>query len=256
METSSITVSSCTGNITGSVKDTFGVGISGVNLRLYEDLNEDGVADNATTIRSVFTNSGGGFSMASLPVRSYVIQCINPSNFTVVSGIDTTNDNDDVVNSPTTDLYIPASIVQGEVDADNVFIFDTNPGSITGYVFVDSDNDEVPDVGEGLAGVTVEIYEDIDQDGVSDGVLIDTTTTDADGFYQFTNVATNTYSGRKRHGVIVVTTPVGYNLVKDIDTSNDGDVVTNTITTNGIIPFTLLSGEVDSNNLFILELTP
>lgn len=193
--------------------------------------------------------------MASLPVRSYVIRCINPSNFTVVSGIDTTNDNDDVINSPTTDLYLPASIVQGEVDADNVFIFDSNPGSITGYVFVDSDNDETVD-GEGVAGTTVEIYEDIDQDGVSDGILIASTTTDVNGYYEFLNVATNTYSGRKRHGVIIVTPPSGYTLVKDKDVSNDGDTVTNSNITDGIIPFTVAAGEVDSDNFFIIQIIP
>ncbi len=239
-------------NITGSLVDTFGVGIAGANVRLYNDVNTDGVADDATIVRSVFTNSGGSFAMASLTPGSYVIVVTNPANYTIVSGIDTSNDSDLVSNTPTTDLIIPVTLTPNEIDSNNEFVFTTNPGIVSGYVFVDSDLDESPDGGEGVAGVTIEIFEDTNQDGVSDGVLIASTTTDINGYYEFTNVATNTYTGRKRHGVIVITVPGGYTLVKDFDFSGDADTVVNSNTTDGIIPFSLNPGEVDANNYFII----
>lgn len=248
-----VTVSICPGNITGSLVDTFGVAIPGANVRLYNDVNLDGVADDATIVRSVFTNASGAFAMASLAPGSYVIVVTNPANFTIVSGIDTSDDSDIVSNIPTTDLILPVTLTPGEIDFDNTFTFTTNPGTVSGYVFVDADLDESPDSGEGIAGVTVEIFEDTNQDGVSDGVLIDSTTTDTNGYYQFTNVATNTYAGRRRHGVIVITVPGGYTLVKDFDASGDSDNVVNSNTTDGIIPFSLQQGETDANNYFIIQ---
>lgn len=248
-----VTVSTCLGNLTGSLVDTFGDPIQGVNVRLYNDVDLNGIADDATTVRSVFTNSSGQYSMASLTPGSYVIVVTNPANFTIVSGIDTSDDSDLVSNIPTTDLIIPVTITPSEIDFDNNFIFTTNPGIVSGYVFVDADLDESPDGGEGVAGVTVEIFEDTNQDGVSDGVLIDSTTTDTNGYYQFTNIATNTYAGRRRHGVIVITVPGGYTLVKDFDASDDSDNVVNSNTTDGIIPFSLQQGETDANNYFIIQ---
>lgn len=255
-DTQTITVSSCNGNLTGSVKDTFGVGISGANVRLYADDNFDGVEDDATIIKNVFTTSLGVYSMASLPQRSYVIRSVVPSGYTIVSGIDNTEDSDMVPNVPTTDIYLPVTIGPSELDTSNDFVYTTLPGNINGYVFVDDNSNSVPDTGEGVAGVLVELYEDANQDGVSDGVLIDSTVTNVDGYYEFLNVATNTYTGRKRHCVIVMTVPEGYNLVSGIDVSNDGDTVTNTPTTDNVIPVSVTPNETDTNNNFILELIP
>lgn len=190
--------------------------------------------------------------MASLTPGSYVIVVTQPTGYTIVSAGDSIPDVDLGTDVSSTDLIIPVTITPSKLDQGNEFIFSSNPGTISGYVFVDADLDEVPDLGEGVAGVTISIYEDTNQDGISDGILIDSTTTDANGFYQFTNVSTSTYAGRKRHGVIVVTVPGGYTLVKDFDPSADADNVVNSNTTDGIIPFTLTNGEIDAHNYFIL----
>lgn len=254
-----ITVSNtggCFGNITGSVLTTFGEPIAGVNVRLYEDFDADGVADNATIIRSIFTNSSGNLAMASLAPGHYVIVCTPPAGYTLVSGIDSSDDGDLVPNTPTTDNIIPVTVRSGEVDIDNVFIWESAPGNITGYVFVDSDLDQLPDIGEGFAGATVELYEDIDIDGVADASLIATTTTDANGFYQFLNISTSTYAGRKRHCVLKLIIPDGYQIVRGYDFSGDGDNVTNTPDTDIYIPVTLFNSETDNNNYFIIAPTP
>lgn len=243
----------CVGNIVGYVRDTFGDPIPGTNVRLYEDFNEDGIADNAVAVRSIFVNSMGSWSMASIPVGSYVITCINPSNFTIVSGVDPTDDSDIVPNIPTTDLVIPVTINPLELDSFNTFTFTTLPGKVTGYVFADHNDNQFPDTGEGVEGVTIELWEDEDQDGVSDGILIDSTTTDATGYYEFNDIATNTYAGRKRHCVIVATVPENYELISGIDVSNDADIVTNTPTTDNVIPVTVTPNEIDAGNYFMVK---
>lgn len=202
----------------------------------------------------MFTTSLGVFTMASLTPGSYIIRSVIPAKYTLVSGIDDTEDGDIVPNIPNNDIYLPITLTTSELDTGNNFIYTPVPGNISGSVYVDDNDNNIPDLGEGVADVVVSLYEDENQDGVSDGVLIASTTTDADGFYEFLNIATNTYSGRKRHGVIVLTVPDGYNLISGIDISNDADTVTNSPTTDNIIPVTVTPGENDINNNFKLEL--
>ncbi len=60
-------------------------------------------------------------------------------------------------------------------------------GSLGDTVFSDTDGDGVQDSGElGVSGVTVNLLDDM-------GTLIDTTTTDGSGFYEFTDLAADDY---------------------------------------------------------------
>ncbi len=73
--------------------------------------------------------------------------------------------------------------------------------SLGNRVFVDVDNNGTDDDGAGgspgssvgLAGVTVRLYTDANDDNVPDGPAIATTTTDAGGFYLFTGLPPNQY---------------------------------------------------------------
>ncbi len=73
-----------------------------------------------------------------------------------------------------------------------------NPMTLGNDVFRDADNDGIRDVGEtGIAGVTVEIYSDVNGDGdydVGTDTLVDTTTTNATGVWTVTDLFPGDYS--------------------------------------------------------------
>ncbi|HJW27766.1 MAG TPA: hypothetical protein VJ508_00780, partial [Saprospiraceae bacterium] len=83
--TITFTINTCPGQITGRVflptNTTDTTGILNVNVRLFADNNLDGIADNTTIIKNVFTNSLGRYSMASVTPGYYVIQETQPANF-------------------------------------------------------------------------------------------------------------------------------------------------------------------------------
>jgi len=239
------TINTCLANIVGHIKSTADAPIPGVNVRLYADADTDGVADNATLVRSVFTNSVGDYSMASLPPGHYVIVEAQPAGWASVSDGDTTPDNDVVENIDPLDNLIPVSLDPGEIDMINYFTESAMPGFITGNVFVDLDGDQLPDDGEGLNNVLVSLYDDVNVDGIPDSPTpLATVLTSSNGDYAFMDIAVGDY-------VLVETQPEDYNSVMDFDLSNDGDVVQNTDIHNDTLPVTLANGEVDAQNFFI-----
>jgi hypothetical protein len=121
-DTQDVVVSTCVGNITGSVKTPEGAGIGFVNVRLFADDNKDGIADNATPIRSVFTTSGGLWSHVGLTPGNYVIVVTVPVTHTIVSAKDDTADGDLGTDTSLTDTIIPVTLSPSEIDAGNNFI--------------------------------------------------------------------------------------------------------------------------------------
>ena len=236
-------VISCPGNITGRVRRPDGTGIGGVNVRLYRDDDLDGQPDG-TFIRSVFTTSTGLYSIVNLVPGQYVIGQVDLPNYYSVMDLDETNDNDTIVPSDPNDNLIPVTLEPSEVDADNVFVDAVSPGIINGYVFEDHNNNGLPEAGEGIAGVSIQLHTDVDQDGTADpGGLVAETITSSIGFYVFSEVENADY-------VLTEMQPAGYNNVKDIDLTEDGDVVPNTNMTNDTLPVTIANGETDSHNFF------
>ena len=85
-------------------------------------------------------------------------------------------------------------------------------------VWNDKDNDGIQDATEvGMAGVTVNLYTDLDNNGIADLPAILTTTTDTDGMYLFDNLTPGKY-------IVGVVNPAG-NFVKS--TTNGGNPDTN-----------------------------
>lgn len=123
------------GIIRGNVKDNLGNNIVGATVTLHADNNNDGVADGAA-LYTVVTDASGNYEFLSVPVdggahsgatantayQQYVIVLTVPGGYTIVSGIDTSNDTDLVANTPTTDNVIPVTMRPNEIDADNNFI--------------------------------------------------------------------------------------------------------------------------------------
>ena len=238
-------VNFCPGNITGKVVTSEDVPIAGVNIRLYKDQNLDGMQDDNSAVRSVFTNGRGLYSMAALLPGYYVIVQVQPIGYISLYDEDASEDMDSVSNLNPNDNIIPVTVEALELDADNNFVEVTDPGSITGYVFNDFDSDQNPDPAEGIPNVTIELHKDTNLDGKADvDAFVSSVLTTNDGYYAFPVVATGSY-------VLVEIHPLGYTSVKDIDVSNDGDIVPNTNMTNDTIPLTITNSEVDAGNYFI-----
>jgi hypothetical protein len=216
---------------------------------LYADQNLDGQQDNSTIIRTVFTNASGVYSMASITPGYYVLVETQPVGFFSLYDEDASEDHDSLSNLIPNDNIIPITVEPGEIDSNNYFVEVSSPGIISGYVFEDFDNNQMPIPLEGIQGATVKLYTDNDQNGVADpGGLISTTTSSAIGFYTFGGLGIGNY-------VLAETQPAGYNNIKDIDVSNDSDNVPNTNMTNDTIPVTLINAETDADNHFI-EVSP
>ena len=242
-----VNVITCPGNITGKVMKPDASPIPGVNLRLYADQNLDGIQDNNTAIRSVFTTSLGLYSMASLTPGYYVIVQLQPAGYLSLMDEDTSStiDIDSVLNLNLNDNIIPVTVEPSELDADNFFWETPSPGTITGYVFEDFNNNQAPAPIEGLPGVTIELFTDTNQNGFADpGGFVVSTETSSTGFYTFENVQPGSY-------VIIEQQPAEFTNVKDFDASNDADLVPNSNQLNDTIPVTITNGEIDAGNYFI-----
>jgi len=133
-----------------------------------------------------------------------------------------------LMNTDTNNDSIPVTIVPGEDDVNNDFVESANAGSISGSV-TDSD-------GNPIEGVVVNLLD-------ADGFVVDTTTTDADGNYNFDNVTPGDYFVQEIQ-------PDGYDNVSDAG-SPDGNDTPNTDTTDDLIPVTVGPGEADGNNDFV-----
>jgi hypothetical protein len=244
--TVTFTVNLCPGNITGKVLLSDGTPLGGVNVRLYADQNPlDGIQDNNTAIRSVFTTSAGVYSMASLTPGYYVIVQIQPVNYISIDDEDISEDLDSVANVSMTDNIIPATIEPSETDADNIFTEILAPGVISGYVFEDYDNNDQPAPIEGLPGVTIDLHTDIDTDGKADpGGYVASTITSSSGGFMFDFLDPGSY-------VLAEHQPDGYNSVIDEDGIPDLDDVPNTNMHNDTIPVTVENGDIDDGNYFV-----
>jgi hypothetical protein len=186
--------------------------------------------------------------MVGLTPGSYVVIQTQPVLWYTIDDEDTSEDFDIAENIDSLDNLIPVTLSASEIDAHNVFTETPIPGIISGAVFRDIDGDEMPDDGEGLAGISIYLYADQNKDGhADDSIIIQSMTTSADGSYSFSSVPIGNY-------VIVETTPTGYFSVKDFDASADQDSVDNSNMQDDTIPVTLFNLEHDDNNYFVEDL--
>jgi hypothetical protein len=159
-----------------------GEGLGGVRITLVGDFNGDGTPETVTTT----TAPNGSYTFANLPTNNvtYTVT-VDPSTLPpdLTNTFDPNGGND---NTSTVTLTTP-----NQTNNDQDFGY-RGQGVIGDRIFIDRDRDGQFDPGEGLTGVDVTLVGDFNGDGTNETI---TTTTGADGLYQFTGLPTGNRLG-------------------------------------------------------------
>ncbi|MDD3328251.1 MAG: SdrD B-like domain-containing protein, partial [Zoogloea sp.] len=202
-------------------QDAGEAGVAGVKVTLL-DASGNAVGSPLTT------DANGNYLFTGLRPGTYSVQFDKttlPAGYsftTANTGSDASDSDASVTDGKTAQTVLDSGESDRTWDAGIV----ANPGTITGSVLEDTDNDNVGDTP--MAGVTVVLKD-------PNGNTVATTTTDANGNYSFPNVPAGNYT-------IVEQTPPGYLDVGDKD-GGDPNVISVTVT----------PGETNSGNVFVDE---
>ncbi len=165
-------------------------GIGGITVDLYADTDGDGTHE--TLVATVVTDGAGAYDFDNLGVGDYRVD-VDETSAPVAALAQSTPDTVDVSLGISTDFDL----------ADFGF---TPAATIGDRVWDDLDADGIQDPGEGgVAGVTVTLLQDTDDDG-SYETLVATQATDGSGGYDFTDLPPGEY----RVDVDLSTAPPGY----------------------------------------------
>ena len=191
------------------------------------DANDDGLPDADGNLADEFGLVGSAVNPGTQPNTQYTVRLDNAANFGAggpLDGLGLTEQNDAVPSPSGSDLNdsdaavanangIPGGnfpeiiLTTAGAGANNHTYdigFSTSPMSLGNRVWFDTDNDGIVDATEtGITGVTVNLYRDTNNDNVPDGGIIATTTTNATGYYLFTNLSAGFY-------IVEVINPAGY----------------------------------------------
>ena len=173
---------------------------------------------NLSNGQSTTTNANGYYQFTNLTPGNYTIVEIDPSGY--LSSGDTQGANDNTI----------AISVQGTQSITNRNFFDYQPATISGVVFEDTDDD-------GSFSLADMPLENIQID-LSDG---QSTTTDANGFYQFPNLAPGSYT-------ITEIDPPGYISVLDVEGANDNHISLSATSGDNIVEQSFLDKESNLNS--------
>jgi hypothetical protein len=229
------------------IKQATETAIAGVTVTLTKTDGTPVLDINGVTITPATTDALGAYSFANLPAGSYIVTATQPAAYN--DGKDTASDSVLVAPTGTTaqdDKVTAIVIAGGEVSANNNFGEIIKPATISGFEYVDANNDGIKQATEtAIAGVTVTLTK-TDGTPVLDinGVTITPATTDALGAYSFANLPAGSY-------IVTATQPAAYNDGKD--TASDSVLVAPTGTTaqdDKVTAIVIAGGEVSANNNF------
>ncbi len=217
-------------------------GVPGVTVTLYD-------ATGVTTVATTTTDVFGNYMFTNLTGSvAYKVGIITPSGYTIspkTQGADTTKDsNADIATGISDPIFLPNGVRELNVDFG---IYKTTPAGtakLGDVVWFDMNKNGTQDVSEpGVAGVAVTLYTNgVDAlPGTIDDVLIESTATDVNGKYLFTELAANIYN------VKFSNLPIGYSFTVS---NNSGDNANNTNSdanpsTGNTMSYTLTTGEAD-----------
>lgn len=166
-------------------------GISNVTVRLYVDVNSNGVFDAGTDTLAATTNttSNGTYLFSGLGAASYVVVVVETGVLETASIMSDPNNDGLPCSDPESvgcDGQYGVKIVPGQNFMGADFGY-APPGVLGDAVWIDTDGDGVFDLTEqGIPYVDVILY--------SGGVAVATNQTDGDGYYLFANLPDGEYS--------------------------------------------------------------
>ncbi|WP_114913299.1 SdrD B-like domain-containing protein [Acidibrevibacterium fodinaquatile] len=190
--------------------DTAGTGIqSGVNAGPgVAGVTVDLENTSGTVLETTTTNSQGLYDFTNLTPGTYEVQFVTPSGYTLSPQTSIANDLGSAPNQ-TTGITAPITLTSGEnvtnIDAGLVPL-----GSIGDNVFLSPNASGIQsgvNAGPGVAGVTVELEN-------TSGTVLETTTTNSQGLYDFTNLTAGTYE-------VQFVAPTGYDFTPQTSIAND-----------------------------------
>ena len=196
------------------VKDVGEAPITGVTIAIAR-------TDNGGVFNSTTQTDGNGFwQFTGLNPGTYSVTETQPNNF--VDGLDTIGSAGGTTGN---DQFTNIVLTAGANSVNNNFGEQVRQSSIAGIVYVDANNNGVRDAGEtGIPNVTITLA----GNATGGSPVNATTTTNANGAYQFTNLNPGTYS-------VTETQPVNYN--DGIDTIGSlGGTTTNDAHSNIQLP--------------------
>jgi hypothetical protein len=202
------------------IQDDGEPGIAGVTIELYDDQG---------TLLNTTTDTNGYYLFEDLPAGNYTVK-VADSNFEgggVLEDWSTSpanqGSNDELdSDGDETSHEAAVTLAVGE-DNDTIDFGFFEKGSIGDFVWYDLNGNGIQDDGElGIEGVIVELYDD-------QGTLLNTTTTDTNGYYLFENLLAGNYtvkvadSNFETGGVLEgwVTSPANQGSNDELD--SDGD---------------------------------
>jgi len=228
------------GSISGSVSEDLtnngdgDVGLSDIEIKL---LDVDG-----NYITSEFTDVNGDYEFIDIAAGDYILMEVQPVGYDNVDDGDDSDDGDADDGVFDSDDMISVTITSGENDSDNNFV-EAQFGTISGYLSKNqtmiNDDGDVITISLPSEGVEVTLFD-------SNGNILSTETTTANGYYEFLGIAAGDYV------VSVPDAPAGCNDLSDQDEStgpNDLDGGADPV--DNEIPVTVVAGEDDEDNNFV-----
>ncbi len=176
-------------------------GIQGVTVALLDE--------NGDNIATTTTDENGNYLFTGLPDEPYTVVVTDTDN--ILAGLENSGDPD----GGNDDMSSVADLPADDLDQDFGYTpkgQDPTDGLIGDKIFLDYNGNGAPDPGEGIEGVTVELYD-------ANGNLVATTETDENGMYYFGNLPGDDYTV----DVVEATLPPGVTNSVDPDGGTPGE---------------------------------